>query len=88
MSWNALTDKIASSRKILLSTHKNPDGDGLGSEIAMYYYLKSIDKEVKIVNISSMSSRYKFMDKDNVVESYSSDFNSIFDVSHLSLKFK
>ena len=33
---------IASSNSILLSTHVNSDGDGLGSEIAMYYYLKSL----------------------------------------------
>ena len=29
---------IASSDKILLSTHVNPDGDGLGSEVGMYHY--------------------------------------------------
>ena len=87
MNWKDLTDKIASSRKILLSTHKNPDGDGLGSEIGMYHYLKSIDKEVKIVNISNMHSRYKFMDHNNVVQSYSSDLDSIIESFDLVIVF-
>ena len=75
MDWEKLKSKIDSSNDILLSTHKNPDGDGLGSELAMYYYLKSINKNVSIVNISSMPSRYNFMDSEGVVKTYSSDLS-------------
>ena len=32
-SWDELTELINESESILLSTHVNPDGDGLGSEI-------------------------------------------------------
>ena len=46
MKWEELKNKIADSNNILLSTHKNPDGDGLGSELAMYYYLKSLNKNI------------------------------------------
>ena len=42
--WDKLTDFIDRSQNIILSTHKDPDGDGLGSEIAFYYYLKSSKK--------------------------------------------
>ena len=42
--WTELDSVIAESDSILLSTHVNSDGDGLGSEIAMYYYLKDLGK--------------------------------------------
>ena len=41
---------ITSCSKILLTTHENPDGDGLGSEVAMYHHLIEIGKDVKIIN--------------------------------------
>ena len=41
-SWNILQKVIEDANSILLSTHINPDGDGLGSEIAFYYYLSFI----------------------------------------------
>lgn len=71
MNWEELKNKIENSDNILLSTHKNPDGDGLGSELAMYYQLKKLNKNVKIVNISLMAGRYNFMDPENIVETYS-----------------
>ena len=68
MSWKKLNNIISKSDNILLSTHKNPDGDGLGSELAMYYHLKSLNKNVQIINISKMADRYTFMDDEGVVE--------------------
>ena len=74
--WEKLKSKIDKSKKILLSTHRNPDGDGLGSEIAFYYYLKKIGKECRIINISPMNDNYEFLDPDNIVESYDSEKHS------------
>ena len=53
-SWDELTDLINKSNSILLSTHVNPDGDGLGSEIGFYYHLKNMGKECRIINISGL----------------------------------
>ena len=55
INWNKLTEFIDSSSDILLSTHRDPDGDGLGSVVAMYYYLKSINKNVRIINKNSFN---------------------------------
>ena len=52
IDWLRLTELINANKKILLSTHINPDADGLGSEVAMYYHLKKMNKECKIINIS------------------------------------
>ncbi len=34
--------------KILITTHKNPDGDAIGSSLGWYHFLKKLGKEVKI----------------------------------------
>ena len=35
--------------KILITTHKNPDGDAIGSSVALYNYLKKLGKDVRII---------------------------------------
>ena len=57
--WKELDSIITESNSILLSTHVNSDGDGLGSEIAMYYYLKDLGKECRIINPSPFSETYR-----------------------------
>ena len=74
-SWDELTYLINNSNSILLSTHFNPDGDGLGSEIGFYYHLKNLGKECRIVNISQMPEIYNCIDPDEIIETYSDEHN-------------
>lgn len=41
---NKLRNFIVQSEKILILTHYNPDGDAMGSSLALYHYLKKIGK--------------------------------------------
>ncbi len=70
MNWNLLNNIIKDAETFLLSTHVNPDGDGLGSQLAFFYYLKSIGKKCKIVNHSSLPVHYNFLNTDEVIETY------------------
>ena len=74
INWNNLTSLIKDSNKILLSTHINPDGDGLGSEIALYHYIKSLNKDCRIINISDLDDKYQFLNKNQIIEVF--DLNS------------
>ena len=74
-SWDKLFTLIQESQCILLSTHMNGDGDGLGSEIAFYYYLKSLNKECRIINPTPLPYNYTMIDPDGVVEEYSNSMN-------------
>ena len=85
--WKQLTEYISKSKNILLSTHRDPDGDGLGSEVGFYYYLKSIDKNVNIINISSTPDRYKFLDKENIIQSYDRKMNPLISETDLVIVF-
>ena len=73
--WDKLKDLIKDSRSILLSTHINADGDGLGSEIAFYYYLKSLNKDCRIINPTPLPYNYKVIDPDLLVEMYTVDMD-------------
>ncbi|MDD3726294.1 MAG: DHH family phosphoesterase, partial [Candidatus Ratteibacteria bacterium] len=45
----------------LLTTHRNIDGDAIGSELALYSALKREGKEVVIVNQDNIPAIYKFL---------------------------
>jgi len=60
--FKMLSELIARHQRFVLTTHINPDGDAIGSEIAMTEYLRYLDKEVYIINNSSTPNNYKFLD--------------------------
>lgn len=74
-NWDALTAQIEQSKSILLSTHINGDGDGIGSEIAFYYLLKEMDKECRIINATSTPDNLNIIDPDSIVEVYDNSFD-------------
>ncbi len=58
---------IKGLNRIVLTTHINPDGDALGSEIGFAEWLKSISKEVRVFNHSHTPDNYLFLDKENPI---------------------
>lgn len=57
-----LKELIESSKRILISTHLQPDGDGLGAEVALFHYLKRGRKSVRVYNPDPLPRRYRFLD--------------------------
>jgi bifunctional oligoribonuclease and PAP phosphatase NrnA len=45
-----IVEAIRSRQRFVLSSHARPDGDSIGSQLAMAYALKAIGKEVVVVN--------------------------------------
>ncbi|GAB1441326.1 bifunctional oligoribonuclease/PAP phosphatase NrnA [Ignavibacteriales bacterium] len=76
--YNALLDAINKNKTFLLTTHVNPDADAIGSEMALYYTLQRLGKEVKIVNFSETPDFLKFLDPPNVVEKFDPELHSDF----------
>lgn len=52
---------IAAARTIVLTTHVNSDGDGVGSEIALVHLLRALGKQVSIANPTPIPERYAFL---------------------------
>jgi phosphoesterase RecJ-like protein len=69
-AWKSLHGALQKAQRILLSTHENPDGDGIGSQLAFCEHLKSIGKECRILNCSELPSIYEFLDKQSWIELY------------------
>ena len=59
IDWKQVDNVISSSNRILLTTHENPDGDGLGSEVAMYHHLCDEKKDVKIIKARTIFLKFK-----------------------------
>ncbi len=72
IDWNAVHNIIKAAKSLMLTTHENPDGDGLGAECGLYYHLKEQKKDVRIINYSPLPSEYQFLNYDNIFEQYDS----------------
>ena len=57
------------SRKILITSHMDPDGDSIGSQLALKDWLESLSAESKILNQGKISSKYLFLDDKKTIES-------------------
>ena len=42
INWNQIHEVISAAERIMLTTHENPDGDGLGSESGLYHKVRGI----------------------------------------------
>jgi bifunctional oligoribonuclease and PAP phosphatase NrnA len=46
----SIVDAIRSRQRFVLSSHSRPDGDAIGSQLAMAYALEAMGKEVAVIN--------------------------------------
>ena len=67
---NNLLQKIQQSKNILLSTHRTPDGDGFGAEVAFYHALIQQQKVVRLVHVDEPAYKYNFLRKKVVLENF------------------
>lgn len=68
INWPRFKELIDSASTILLTAHQRPDGDCLGCEMAMYRALRSLGKEVRIVNPHRTPPTLDFVDPDRVMK--------------------
>ncbi len=58
---------IEQHERFILTTHVNPDGDGIGSEMAFYHYLRRIGKQVTVLNVDAAPDNLKFLQTDRAI---------------------
>jgi len=61
---NALIEKHTC---FLITSHVDPDGDSLGSQMAIYYSLINRGKTAAIVNQGSIPAKYRFLDPNKII---------------------
>ncbi|NOT07545.1 MAG: bifunctional oligoribonuclease/PAP phosphatase NrnA [Gemmatimonadales bacterium] len=60
----AFAKLLVPGRKVCLTTHVNPDGDGLGSEVGLSHLLRAQGVEVVIANPTPTPARFGFLFRD------------------------
>ncbi|MCE2711854.1 MAG: bifunctional oligoribonuclease/PAP phosphatase NrnA [Cryomorphaceae bacterium] len=46
--FQRIAQAIQSAQKIVITSHKGPDGDSVGCSLGLYHFLKKVDKEVTV----------------------------------------
>ncbi len=64
---NTLLRFLQQHQRFVLTTHVNPDGDAIGSEIALGLWLQAQGKTVHIINHSVTPFVYRFLDPDETI---------------------
>ena len=49
-SWDAVVTHLKSAKHVLLTTHRSPDADGIGSQLALFDALQNMGIKVSMVN--------------------------------------
>src|SRR4051812_13865834 len=62
LDWAPFVDLVSRHQRFLLTTHVRPDGDGLGSMLALAVALEQRGKVVHTVVASAIPMRYDFLD--------------------------
>lgn len=60
MTIDNIKEEIEKAKDIVILTHESPDGDAVGSALAMYLTLKKLEKEVDVI-IPEYSNVFKFL---------------------------
>lgn len=71
IEWKPFVDFVPRHQRFLLTTHVRPDGDGIGSILALGEVLRDMGKEARLVLPSSFPPRYRFLDLDQRIEIFS-----------------
>ncbi len=80
INFDELQERLQSPQNILISSHANPDGDALGSSLALYHYLSDLGHRVNVIMPTEMPDFLDWMpgyDKIWIYEKQSSNCQRI-----------
>lgn len=80
MIYEQVIKAINASSKIIVTSHINPDGDNIGSALALCLALKKLGKEAVFVLDDNVPELYKFLEGAKEVQKPASFFNHGFDL--------
>ena len=64
---------LSSPKKIVIVSHKNPDGDAIGSSLGLYHFLVKLDHNVSIVMPNDYPDFLKWMPGQNIIKDFETD---------------
>lgn len=67
MTLDNILEEINNANSIVILTHENPDGDAVGSSLALYHALKAYGKNVEVI-IPEYSRTFNFLPGTNEIK--------------------
>lgn len=61
-SIRSIEDALSRADRVLVLSHIDPDGDAIGTQLAMAEYLKSMGKQVTLLRESEVPAKYLFLE--------------------------
>lgn len=68
LNVESLARRIRGASSILLTTHKQCDGDGLGALLALYHGLRKSGKKVRTLLVDAVPKKYAFLEPERHLE--------------------
>lgn len=59
---------IKASQRVLITSHRDPDGDSVGSQLALAEIAESLNKDWHIINQGELPKKYAFLDPDRKIK--------------------
>lgn len=72
--WESVSKFIQKYRRFIVTTHIHPEGDAIGSEVALAAFLTGLGKEAAIVNSSPTPTDCLFLPLANTIKVYPDDY--------------
>jgi len=90
-NFDEITKVLQKNNNFLITSHINLDGDGIGSELALYFILKKLKKKPIILNQGKFPKIYDFLPginkvqylEDNYIDTKSIDVGIVLDCSNV-----
>jgi phosphoesterase RecJ-like protein len=68
--WSRIREFIERHDSFVVTSHINPDGDAIGSEIALAHFLRQLGKSVLVMNSTDTPEVLRFLDPDDEIRVY------------------
>ncbi|MFQ6002335.1 MAG: bifunctional oligoribonuclease/PAP phosphatase NrnA, partial [Candidatus Zixiibacteriota bacterium] len=70
-TFEKILNFINCGQRILITSHRDPDGDSIGSQLALRGLLQTLRKPARIINQGCLPHCYLFLDPENRIENFS-----------------
>ena len=69
-SIQAFYPQLSSPKKVIITTHQKPDGDAMGSSLALYHFLTQLGHSVTVISPTNWAGFLKWMPGANLVADF------------------
>lgn len=78
--YDQIIELVKNAKSILITSHIDPDGDSIGSQLALGNWLEELGKKVKIINQGKTPKKYLFLDVKKAIVNFDDIANINWDV--------